>query len=142
MVTRRSPTIQLQFIFTDIDFKVQKVRELKAEIKAEFEAAPGWKKIVEDQEDVNARKMTLREEIMKTIPEAFKDLEEIQADLAVEMGRFREKAIPLLIQGKELKLKGEKGKEYVARLDVKILPMGEKSDQKKLEGGDEKEKEI
>jgi len=136
MVTKNSPTLQLQFLFTNIDHKQQKIRELKAEIKAEFEAAPGWMKIVQDQEDINEKKKILKEAIQEKIPEAFKDIAELEQELAIEMGKFRTKALPVLIGGKQVTMDGGNGMKFIAELDVVIKPLGIKPDEQK----DEQEK--
>lgn len=120
VVSKRGPvSFQLQFLFTDIDHKRQKIRELTSEIRAELEQAPGFRRLMEDKEKLLERAKSLKEEVKRAIPEAFKDLAELKAELELEEQKFRARALPILMRGEKLVLDGADGRQVV-ELDVRV----------------------
>ncbi len=123
---------QLQFLFTDIDHKRQKARELKANIKAEFENAPEWKTITDLKNKSKDKLSELKNRLLQTIGGDEEELKALNKELKDEQVRFRDTALPLLIAGRKVEVEGDDKRIYVAELDVKLVPkeIDEEKDEK------------
>lgn len=114
--------IQLQFLFTDIDAKQQKRRELAATLQAELEADPTYEKIVELADKAKRQLKELKERVFARMGGDVEELKAIAKELTTEKVQLENDALPLLIAGKPVELKTADGREFVAQLKVKLVP--------------------
>lgn len=120
-VVKKTPMFQLQFLFTDIDFKNQRLRELKATVVAQAKAHPGWDSYARDKAAVDEKLKTIKKAVAVECKSELDDIKELTTELETVAEKFKREAIPLLVAGKQVTLNGDgTGIKYVAELDVKV----------------------
>jgi hypothetical protein len=121
-VVRQTPEMQLQILFTDVDFKRQKVRETKLLLKQTMEAHPSWAKMKEDKASYDQRYKVVRDSAVGELKSDIGEMHDIEVELKKEDERLRKDAVKLLVAGKDIVLKGENDREYGLELTVKVVP--------------------
>jgi len=121
-VVRQTPEMQLQILFTDVDFKRQKVRETKLLLKSVMEAHPSWAKMKEDKASYDQRYKVVRDSAVGELKSDIGEMHDIEVELKKEDERLRKDAVKLLVAGKDIVLKGENDREYGLELTVKVVP--------------------